>query len=296
MRRKYEDWFQRKYATFLVLVIFCGVASLWASMKETKQTQKDRERWAYPLGVITVGGISSFKLVDNLTKDKTLEFKDSQESIENDQSLSEKIEEEQKSLKKTLFSAIDPMTRMLETCAARKRDNDEKLQSDVLYSFELSTEIDLNGKPLEIYFDELKGRGNLKDCIAPLIVEMQLLDFPARMIGISLQFTLRFEVRFLSDEEAMGRGFLYQIAEKNWQETLQARKRDWRKCEEDRDCTLVFYNCEIEAINTHSIGEYEEASKRRLKPKCDDRLSSKQMAQQDRRAVCQKKLCKVIRL
>lgn len=273
----------------MILVIGFGFGATWVSVKGAKQSQKGREKWAYPLGVITVGGISSIRLSDHR--------RDPQEKISKDEEnlLKQIVIEQTKENRKVILSDLDAMTHLLEECAARKRDESDQLRSDVLSSFELTTQVDLLGRPMEIHLNELRQQGDLKECIAPLVVSMQYLEFPARMMGISLEFTLRFEVRFLSDEEAMGRGFLYQLAEKKWQETLRSRRKEWLGCQGDQQCTLVFYNCEIDAINPKFLSEYEEAAKRRLKPKCDDELSSKQIAEQDKKAVCHQKLCKVVR-
>jgi len=265
-----------------------GCVLLFLNMGQGKEPRDGRSQWAYPSGVITAGRISDLKIDDYRDKDVKSSERAETDPRENERKAFKNI------LRKDISRTVDQMLVELENCAAAKRGSIEDLNARNLVSFDLVTMIDPLGRPMDIEVSETRKKVDLKSCIAKMIVELQKLETPPRLLGVTLSLSLEFEVRFLPDEEAMGRGYLYQKAEEEWLETLKSNQKKWRTCEKDSDCTIVRYNCERDAINIQAIGPYEEAARKRRRPNCDE--SQRDQAQQVRnsQAICRKKICLII--
>ncbi len=230
----------------------------------------EQRLWAYPYGVIVQVKIDKFAIQNHVQKDDHTE--------------------ELAQLKRLLAAPLRAIESGLEKCAGRKRlENSDLKQSKLIWIFTLNTQFDVTGRTQEIDYSEITTTKIFADCVAQAILELQGVEFPARMMGTTIPLSLRIEVRFLTDEEAMGRGYLYQMAEAQWKKTYNAQEGHWKLCKADSDCVVVKAPCEVDAINRQSVSSYGEAASIRRLPPCEEESAASKLIAKCRKGRCQLK-------
>lgn len=254
------------------------------------QALNEQKFWAYPYGVIIQITIDKLSISDLFVNNEQPKKNSSEEakSAKEARELVRNREAEIAKLKRILVEPLRQMEGDLEVCIGRKRIESVDLKSSKRnIGFSLGTKFAVTGLPMEIDLVEMTGVKSFTECVAKAMVTLQAVRFPARMMGTSVALLLRIDVRFLTDEEAMGRGYQYQMAEDQWKKAYSEQNLIWKQCKSDGDCLIVNLNCEVDAINKASVADYEAKALKRRKPPCEPVGTSKKIQAKCRRGKCQ---------
>jgi hypothetical protein len=246
----------------------------------------DRAHWAYPLGVIVTqdgGKIQEPKKAP----EEAPRTKDGQSPKEQRLSPKELHTVPQESpTEKFLRQAAKDGEQILRTCAEELRANKgEMVRTKPVMTLHLLLSIAAHGRVAAVEYQERSIPPFFLPCASKNQDFFKGVAFPPRVDQRTILARIRMEIRFLTDEEAQGKGFQYFAAEKKWEQSLKEHSY-WFDCNKHSDCIVATEACERRALNAKYLQEYQEAIRLRVKKSCGKKEDSS-----PRSALCQRRHC-----
>jgi hypothetical protein len=259
---------------FLIIGIpslFCAMLfSLHAGDAKSMDVTNEagRKRWAYPAGVIVTqdGGKVSEPAADSTDPKTPGTASDSSKKREEERQFHTVPKES--ATEKALREAALAAEKELLSCAESLR---ARIPETVLVKPTISLRlimpiaadgtvafVDYEGRPVPPYFIE---------CTSKNMVFFKSLVFPPRLDQRMITAKLRLEARFLTDEEAQGRGYQFYAAEEKWEKT-EREHPEWFRCHSKSECVTSNERCEIRSVNEHHLQAYIQAMRERQKRFC----------------------------
>lgn len=232
----------------------------------------ERALWAYPSAVIVTqdgGKVSLPEKEVRLLDRPTLSHPENQSPSPKGHSTSSKSRDPVTTLtEKKLSEAALLAEKDLHACAAdlRARNPEEALKNPTLpirMTMPIAADgtvayVDYEGRPVPPYFVE---------CVSKIMLLLKETTFPPRLDQRPGMARLRLETRFLTEEEAQGRGYQFFAAEENWEKALRQHP-EWFRCKKSSDCVTSNERCEIRAVNQQHVEAYAAAMQKRQKRFC----------------------------